>query len=141
MPEHIKMNKKPTAQQQTGESTASRKEDMTDGYWNQNTLVSFSDFSDIGYGIRTNYFEKCDLENDEASYFCAVNGECFALICSTGHSCIAEVEKALSHAMRGPRYVTFALKSKTPSAIRAWRAKWSKRTSGNIDRFDASVGN
>lgn len=129
----------------TGEGNAPR--DLTDGYWNENTLVSISDFRDLeaqygGGEVRRHYFERCELENTEASYFCAVNGETFGLICrNSDSSCLAEIETALSRACSGYRYTTFALRSRTPSSLKAWRSKWSKRTApdAHVNMFDASV--
>jgi hypothetical protein len=115
----------------------------TDAYWNDNTLISISDFREQGETeLRKHYFERCELANDEARYFCAVNGDTFGLICrNSDSSCIAEIETALGYACNGYRYVTFALKSRTPSAIRAWTSKWSKRTApdAHVSMFDASV--
>ncbi len=122
------------------------RDDLTDAYWNEHELVSITDFRDLemrygGGEIRTNYFERCELDNDEARYFCAVNGECFGLIPRGDCGCIAEVETALGYASKGYRYVTFALRSRTHSALKSWRNKWSKRTApdARVSMFDASV--
>jgi hypothetical protein len=105
------------------------------------TLEITSDYRESGYGIETIRLLRCELDDDLATYFVALNGDCFGLISLDGQSCIATVEKGLGLATKGVarRYVTFALKKKTASAIKAWREKWTKRTTGPIDYFDASV--
>ena len=87
--------------------------------------------------------EKLPLDSPDARYFVCADGESYAMRSLDGNSCLNCVEKGLRLVGQTKRvYVTFALKAKGPSALKAWHAKWSKRTAPctSAEAFwDASV--
>ncbi len=77
----------------------------------------------------THVWEKC--EPAVAHYYCAVNGEAFALKSLTpGLTCIANTESAFRLLGVHPAniYIVFALANKTQSAWNRWAKKWTVRT-------------
>ena len=130
-----------TQQHETPGVEAESAQNLDNGQWQGSTLIVTSDVRRVGAGVKTYRLQRCELDDTLASYFCAVNGETFGLISLDGQSCIATVELGLSYASKGYRYVTFALQSRTASALRRWRDKWTKRTAPDaiVDFFDASV--
>ena len=56
-------------------------QDMNDGYWNEHELLCVSDYRSVNGGIDTVSFERCELENPEAHYFCAHQSQWERLPC------------------------------------------------------------
>lgn len=74
--------------------------------------------------------EVCDMTAPECDYWCAVNGECFGLG-NCVNTCIANVSDALGIAYDRPYstvYVIWTPRTLTPSTVKRWVSKWSKRT-------------
>ena len=70
-----------------------------------------------------------ELENPEAHYWSACNGICQAWkALETGETCIALVDDLLRDAIGHSAYVIWKPKTVTPSIVKNWVAKWSKRT-------------
>ncbi len=80
---------------------------------------------------------KCDPQSADCHYWIAADGDCYGLFCPAGNSCISIVERMLHSAGARQTYVTFALKNR--AGWKTWVKKWSRRTVGKVDLFDASV--
>lgn len=106
--------------------------------WQGETLVysSFNEYRKPEEQSRVERFTKVDPFSESFCYWCAVDGQCFALGGQVGQSCIATIENALmlganpSKAFRMDRvYVIWQPKNHTPAVWKRWQTKWSKRTS------------
>lgn len=109
--------------------------------WNGDelTVISFYDWPQPH--TVTDKLRKVRLTSPAATYFCAVDGQCYGLESLSPGTCIAIAEQGLQAAGARATYVTFGLKDRSDGAVTRWIKKWSKRTSptDRPDYFDASV--
>lgn len=104
------------------------------GQWDGDSL-NYTTYASDGTE-RVLRLERCAMQL--AKYWVAADGVCYGITEATGQSCIAGVEDAVLLAGAKAVYVTWRPASQVPSTLKAWIAKWTKRTIA-ADRWDASL--
>lgn len=106
--------------------------------WADGTLTTVSHYDYPEPHVCTLRLERCHLEDPACQYWVACDGQAFGIKESTGQTCLAIIEQGILLAGGKCVYVIWTPKNRKPATLRAWVAKWTKRTT-IPDRWDASV--